>query len=513
MHFSRRQFLRGTSLGLGLLAVAPPLPRWLGEAAAASLSGYAGYRATVGVFLLGGNDGNNVIVPRTSTAHATYLAARPNIGIPLDDLRVINPIGMATGEYGLHPSLEKVASHFEQGRAAVICNVGPLVLPLRKADYQSGAIASPDNLFSHSDQQDAWASAIANPSTIDLPDTLEGKATGWGGRTADRLHPLNPGDYPELTSFGGKPLFSAGGERQPMMVSSSGVLEFKQTNDAAFNTLRANALAGIVDLHDGVTLEASYGGVFDTAQTFSSARATARETAWSALPQATRDFIDGAFTAPAGVTGWTLHTQLYQVVRDLIAGAAPSTSGGLGVRRQMFSVGLGGFDTHAGQGPTQTDLLRQLDFALDAFQQAMLRLETEGLFGPNPPQATLFTMSDFGRTLLENAQNGSDHGWGSHALVLGTRVQGRRLFGTFPNLDLSNGAGNNLDTVDAKGRWIPSLSVDQYGFSLATWLGLGGVADRDYAFPNLTAYVAAATAGGFPSSARAFRIPFMTQDP
>ncbi|MCP3166490.1 DUF1501 domain-containing protein [Myxococcus qinghaiensis] len=513
MSFSRRQFLRGTSLGLGYLAVSSPMPGWLGNAAAATLSGYAGYRATVCVFLLGGNDTNNVLVPRDSINHGLYLDARDTLGIPLNELRPINPVGMAPGAYGLHPSLEKLQALFEQERAAFVCNVGPLTLPMRKVNYELGNVPRPDNLFSHSDQQDAWASGISNPSSVDLPPELEGKATGWGGRTADRLHTLNPGDYPEVTSFGGKALYTTGAERQAMMVSSSGILEMRGTNDGAFNTLRSEALADVVAVHNNVTLEASYGGVFTTAQTFSAARAAARQAAWEALPLATQQYIESRFAPPQGTSGWTLPKQLFQVVRDLIAGAAPSASGGLGVRRQMFSVGLGGFDTHVGQEATQNALLLQVDFALNAFQEAMTRLKTEGLFGANPPQATLFTMSDFGRTLAENSDKGSDHGWGSHAIVLGDRVQGRRLHGTYPNLDLSAGAMNNLDSVDAKGRWLPSLSVDQYGFTLASWLGLGGQADRDHAFPNLTGYVAAATSGGFPAAARSYRIPFLLSDP
>ncbi|QSQ24401.1 DUF1501 domain-containing protein [Pyxidicoccus parkwayensis] len=513
MTLSRRKFLQGASTGLGVLAAASTLPSWLGRADAATLGGYAGYRATVCVFLLGGNDGNNVIVPLGAGPYAQYLAARPNLGLDSTALRVINPVGQPAGSYGLHPSLEKVQALFEQERAAVVCNVGPLVLPMRKADYTSETVARPDNLFSHSDQQDAWASAIANPSTISLPLSLVGKATGWGGRTADKLAGVNPGDYPEVTSFGGKALFAAGAERQPMMVSSSGTLAFRQTGDADFNALQNDALAQVMGFHNNVALAASYGGVFTTAQTFAAARTAARDAAWATLPQATRDAIDALFVPTAqGSATWTLHTQLYQVVRDLIAGAMPTAGGGLGVRRQEFSVGLGGFDTHVGQGPTQEDLLTQLDFSLNAFHQAMTLLKTEGAFGTSPPQATLFTMSDFGRTLLENSDKGSDHGWGSHAIVIGDRVQGRRLYGTFPNLDLSNGAVNNLDTVDAKGRWIPTLTVDQYGFSLASWLGLSGAAERDYAFPNIAGYVAAATANGFPQSARAYKVGFMLPD-
>jgi uncharacterized protein (DUF1501 family) len=513
MTFSRRKFLQGASSSLGFLAAAATLPKWLGEADAATLTGYAGYRATVCVFLLGGNDSNNVIVPLTSGPFAQYRAARPNVGFDQASLLPINPVGLAAGSYGLHPALTRLQALFEQERAAVLCNVGPLVFPMRKTDYTTGSVARPDNLFSHSDQQDAWASAIANPSTAALPVALVGKATGWGGRTADKLHGLNPGEYPEVTSFGGKPLFAAGAERQPMMVSSSGALTFRQTSDANFNALQNGALAQVMGIDNDVTLEASYGGVFTTAQTFATARTTARDAAWNALPQTTRDAIDALFVPPAtGSAGWSLHTQLYQVVRDLVAGAMPTAGGGLGVRRQVFSVGLGGFDTHVGQRATQDALLAQVDFALAAFHQAMNLLRVEGVFGLNPPQATLFTMSDFGRTLMENSDRGTDHAWGSHSIVLGDRVQGRRLYGTFPNLDLSGNAVNNLDSVDSKGRWIPSLTVDQYAYSLAFWLGLNTTAERDYVFPNIAGYVSSAVAGNFPAAARAYRIPFLLPD-
>lgn len=513
MTFSRRKFLQGASSSLGFLAAAATLPKWLSQAEAATLTGYAGYRATVCVFLLGGNDSNNVIVPLAATPYAQYRAARPNVGIDQASLLPVNPVGLAAGSYGLHPALTRLQALFEQERAAVLCNVGPMVLPMRKADYTSATVARPDNLFSHSDQQDAWASAIANPSTISLPLALIGKSTGWAGRTADKIHTLNPGEYPEVISFGGKALLAAGADRQPMMVSPSGSLAFRQTSDANFNALQNAALEQVVGIDNDVTLEASYGGVFTTAQTFATARTTARDAAWAALPQVTRDAIDAQFVPPAtGSAGWSLHTALYQVVRDLIAGATPTAGGGLGVRRQVFSVGLGGWDTHVGQRATQDALLAQVDFALNAFHQSMTLLRDSGFFGTTPPQATLFTMSDFGRTLMENSDRGTDHAWGSHAIVLGDRVQGRRLYGTFPNLDLAGNAVNNLDSVDSKGRWIPSLTVDQYAYSLAYWLGLNTTAERDYVFPNIAGYLAAATANGFPTAARTARVGFLLPD-
>ncbi|MFP2958828.1 DUF1501 domain-containing protein [Myxococcus sp. 1LA] len=513
MSFSRRQFLRGTSSGLGLLAASSALPRWLvGEAEAATLSGYAGYRAIVSVFLLGGNDANNILVPLGATPYAQYRAARPNIGIPQADLLPISPTGLGTNTYGLHPALQKVQTLFGQQRAALVCNVGSLVVPMRKTDYSNGTVARPDNLYSHSDQQDAWASAIANPSTAPVPFELVGKSTGWGGRTADKLHGLNPGEYPEVVSFGGKSLFAAGALRQPMMVSSSGTLAFRTTSDAHFNTLQAEALADVMGHTNGVTLEASYGGIFTQAQTFATSRATARDAAWTVLPAATRTAIDALFVPPTGVTNWTLLTQLYQVLRDLVAGATPTARGGLGLRRQEFSVGLGGFDTHVGQLSTHNSLLTQLDFALDAFYQAVALLRSSGAFGAAPPQATLFTMSDFSRTMVENSDRGTDHAWGGHAIVIGERVAGGRFYGTYPNLDLSANGVNNLDTTDSRGRWIPTLSVDQYAYSLAYWLGLSTAAEREYVFPTLAGYIAAATAGGYPSSARNNRIGFMLSD-
>ncbi|HEX8537412.1 MAG TPA: DUF1501 domain-containing protein, partial [Cystobacter sp.] len=342
MNTSRRQFLRAT----GLLTAAATLPRWLGEANAASATGYSGYRAAICVSLLGGNDSNNLLVPQQETPYAQYLAARPNIGLKQTDLLPINPLGLAAGAYGLHPSLTKLQALFEQGRAAVVCNVGPLVQPMRKSDYTSGTVVRPDNLFSHEDQQEAWSSGIANPSSVILPLALIGKSTGWGGRTADKIHSLNPGEYPEVTSFnGGRVLFAEGAARRPLMVAANGVLSTKESTDTAFNALQKESLAQVLAINNGVTLEASYGGSFAMAQAFASSRTTAREVAWNRLPQATRDAIEALFVPPKDSGGWSLHTQLYQVLRDLVAAATPVANGGLGLKRQLFSVALGGFDT------------------------------------------------------------------------------------------------------------------------------------------------------------------------
>jgi uncharacterized protein (DUF1501 family) len=515
MTTTRRQFLRHATHGLGFLAAAAALPRWVGNAHAASLSGYSGSRVGVCVFLLGGNDSNNILIPRETNAYAQYLAARPNIGLKTDQLDFINPTGMAAGAFALPKTLSRVRAHFEAGRAAFVCNVGPLVNPLTLADYQAGGSAVPENLFSHSDQQDAWANALANPGSSPVPADI--KVSGWGGRTADKLHVLNtsaPLDYPEVTSFGGKALFCTGVDRKPMMVSSTGALAFRTINTppSALDALHQEALTGVMTVHDGNALESAVGGVVGRAQTFATARTDARDAAWASLPQATRDTIDAYFVhpaPPADYARWTLHTQLYQVVRDLVAGAMPTSQGGLGLKRQVFSVGFGSFDTHQNQDEDQPKLLEQLDFSLDAFQKAVTLLETQAAFGSNAPQATVFTMSDFNRTFLENSDRGTDHAWGGHALVLGNRVAGKALYGTFPSFDLS---GSTSISTDSRGRWLPALTVEQYGWSLASWLGLTSAAERDYVFPNLANYVADATTRGFPAQARRAKIAFMQAD-
>ncbi|RYZ43262.1 MAG: DUF1501 domain-containing protein [Myxococcaceae bacterium] len=518
MTTTRRQFLRGATSGLGLLAAVSTLPRWMGSARAATLGGYSGSRVAVCVFLFGGSDSNNVLVPRTGAAHSQYLNARPTIGFTADQLLPITPAGMTAGAYGVHPSLTKVREHFEAGRAAFVCNVGPLVLPLNKARYTASA-SVPESLFSHSDQQDAWATSLANPGSSAVPPGFV--ATGWGGRTADRLHPLNtstPADYPEVTSFGGKPSFCVGLDRKPMMVAADGTLAFRTYNDppSDFDLLQQAALQDVMTVQDGVALETSYANVFSTAATFAAERTRRRDDAWSLLPQTTRDAITGFFTPPPEGATWQLHGQLFQVIRDLVAGALPSSKGGLGLKRQMFSVGFGSFDTHHDQDVDQPKLLAQLDFALDAFYKSVTLLESQtALFGTNTPQATLFTMSDFNRTFLENGDSGTDHAWGGHALVLGSRVAGRKLYGVYPSLDLAA----SLDgSTDERGRWIPTVSVEQYGFTLAAWLGLNTSADRDYVFPNLAPYVAFASdpanAPTLPQAALAqkYRLAFMQVD-
>lgn len=521
MAISRRGFLHHGALGLGALAASSSLARWVRTAGGVSAARYAGYRAGVCVFLLGGNDGNQLAVPLDPAAYGVYKRKRPTLALALpgDTSQPGNPPMLPIApanvpeRYGLHPALPELQRAFTAGTAALVWNVGPLVVPTSLADFRTASHPRPYDLRSHSSQQDAWSSAIPIPGDVD-PSLAR---TGWGGRLGDRLTPLNAalstGDpYPAVTMLGGRRLFAAG-TNLPLATSIRGGLSFSNANNdqlpgSYFRARRAATLdiaqittAGPVDAPFDVALEQAYGGVYTTAIAAADAHKAARDRVWSALPPATTAEITNGFKR-TDKPHWTLTTQLESVLRD-IAGAAHPSSLGLGLKRQLFSVGIGGFDTHDGQREAQDDLFQQLDFALAAFTRGLALLVATGQFGATPPEATLFTMSDFGRTLQENANGGTDHAWGNHMIVLGTRVIGKRVYGTYPTL-----TADLPDSVDSAGRWIPTLTVDQYARGIASWLGASAT-ELDEIFPNHPRYVAAAGTRTLPPQFTWDRVPFM----
>lgn len=527
MTLGRRGFLRGASGALGFFGAAAAMNKVLSsDAFAATLAGYGGYRAIVNVFLLGGNDGNNVLVPLTESGgtgpYDRYLAARPNVGLKKtkSELLPISPVGLPADSYGVHFKMTNVKALFDAGKAAFICNAGPLVTPLTKTTYL-GTGEKPESLFSHPDQQDAWASAIANPHSVVLPPSLQSAGrTGWGGRVADRIDTIaghgGDGLYPETVFFSGKGLFGVGAARKALAVGATGMYGLKAVADTAFMDFRDETLAGLFAITNDSDPEEAYGNISSAAMIYADQRNAARDAAWTWLPVATRNAINAAFGttttdgAALAASDGSLKSQIYQTIRDIVAGAVTLANGGLGLRRQIFSVGLGGFDTHSGQRAAQDALLDEVDDAIGAFQGAIEAIETSGVFGTLPPQATLFTMSDFGRTLVENADGGSDHAWGNHVIVVGSRVAGQKLYGAYPNLDMSGGGASNNDTTDSRGRWIPTLCVDQVANTLAIWLGANNTtADRPYLFPNIQGFVDAAVAGGFPAHTKQFNLGFM----
>lgn len=437
---SRRRFVGG--LGSGLLAGAlPSFP------ALAQTSG--DYKALVCVFLFGGNDGNNMIVPTDAAGFARYAGIRGDntagsgaIGLPQSQLLALPPAS-GTAQFGAHPEFTELQQVWNAGDLAVLFNVGPLAQPLTKAEYATARLR-PDNLFSHADQQAQWQSAVSQGLS----------RSGWGGRMADVVRNRNPGaSVPPLISLVGRDLFTVGNNTAALSVPQNGNFGLSSFGGSA-NAAVANALQQLLAADRGNSLVAS---AQDTVTA-----AIASSAVLNPVLGGNSSAINSLFAGQSN----SVSRQLLQVARMI---EARST---LAVTRQIFYVTLGGFDTHNSQIATQANLFGQLSPALKSFQDAMAQLGVAD-------QVTTFTLSDFGRTLKPASGGGSDHAWGNHQLIMGGAVRGRTFYGQFPEHSL--GGPND---ISSEGRWLPTTSVDQYGATLARWFG---VADVDLAtvFPNL----------------------------
>ena len=447
-HPGRRHFLQSagalTALGLGArLNVLDLIPE-------AGAQGVTDYKALVCVFLFGGNDGNNTVVPYDSAGYAQYAAVRTaasGIQIAQAQLLPIQPPSTAT-PFGLHPNLPELQSLFVQRKLAILANVGTLVQPTSKTQYQAKQV--PLSLFSHSDQQAQWQSSISN--------TVVG--TGWGGRIADRMASFNAGSgFPVVTSLDGSVLFATGKATAPLSIPVSGSFALAGYNNSAASTARLAALKQF--LGQGST------NTFVNAANAIGSQAIALSATMSPILASTTSSVAPIFAAldAANTTG----KALYQVAKTIEARAVT------GAKRQIFFVGLGNFDTHSNQAPTQANLLAQLAPALKAFYDATVALGVGS-------QVTTFTLSDFGRTFQPASGAGTDHAWGNHHFILGDAVKGGEMYGQYPTLAL----GGPSD-AENRGRWIPTTAVDQYGATLARWFGVPA-ADLVTVFPNLPAF-------------------------
>ena len=437
MHSStRRTFIRQAACAaLGTSGLVSTI--WdLRKLSAATFSAATDYKALVCVFLHGGNDGNNVIIPHDSTGYASYAATRGALAIPQASLLPITFLDGDTRDFGFHPKLPELQSLFNQGKLALVSNVGTLVGPITKSDYLSGGAAVPPQLFSHADQSVQWQSSA--------PDHVTN--VGWGGLVADLLNSLNGNSSVSLTiSVAGTNTFEVGNTVIPFQVSPVGNFALTGFNGSANANIRLQAFKDLLAQPHNNLLEQAYADRVT--------RSIAVNEILAAVPASTTAFPNSE-----------LGRQLKMVARFINARA------NLGMQRQIFFCAVQGYDTHSGQLTAQSSLLAELSQALSAFYSATVQMGVD-------QQVTTFTASDFGRTFTTNGV-GSDHGWGSHQFVLGGAVVGGRLYGTFPTL-----AVNGPDDT-GQGRWIPTTSVDEFSATMASWFGVAA-SDLPTVFPNI----------------------------
>lgn len=477
---SRRDFLRHLAClaaSGGAAALIPQL-RMIGSALASETSTTAGYKALVCVYLAGGNDAWNMLVP-TDARYATYAASRSGVynstsnpgGLAIDKpqlLSLTGASGSGSSNYGMHPSMPELRALYNSKKLAFVSNVGTLVRPITKALYTTAA-NRPPQLYSHSDQENLWHVGTAKDNAI-----------GWGGHSASALKITSPNPNTMLSpciSIAGNNKFELGPSVNAYQMSSGGLSKLSgvcnPTNCSGSSGQRDVALnAMLVDTYQS-TLANGYAQVM----------------------QRGRDLfglLNDGLAGPNGTistpfpSGNSLADQLKMVARMIKLSRAQNYA-----QRQIFYVRFGGFDMHAGLmgagNSNHAALLLKISQGLDAFWTALGSFNAQN-------DVTAFTMSEFGRTLSSNG-SGSDHGWGSLQMVLGGAVQGGRIYtdggagsplNVFPDQSINLVNGSNTNPVAfARGQFIPGIGVEQYAATLANWMGVTDVAEQNAIFPNL----------------------------
>jgi uncharacterized protein (DUF1501 family) len=497
---NRRDFLRQSScaaLGATGLVNALALMRLM-TAAMAQGSQAPDYKALVCIFLYGGHDANNLLVPAgqrtTNPLIADYETGRGILSLPADSLQPLTSPASTSAftkhhagvvsPMGLHPAASPLATLFNAGKLAFVCNVGTLAYPIpTRLDLINRTVPVPPQLFSHEDQQTQWQSSIA-----DRPF-----ASGWGGRTADLLNSsYNSSAASKVSmsiSLGGVNSFQVGtaGEVDQYCIGPTGSTylsgfdavggdanpyDLALNPDGNYKTSdAAKRLKGFDDL-----MRLTHANLHEESYSRVVSRARAKEgvvgAAFTAAAATGIDF-DGLFAGAPTSLGDQLKT-----VAKLI-----SSREVLGNNRQIFFCQVYGYDLHQEHLSYHTTLLAELSAALLAFHDA---LQAVGAWN----NVTTFTASDFNRSLTPNSPDpvkaGSDHAWGSHAMVMGGSVHGGDIYGHFPSLKTGAAAGS-IDTNSGRGDWIPDISVDQYSAVLARWMGAGS-SELETIFPNLSRF-------------------------
>ena len=424
---TRRDFMKAALTSVGALGAFGKF----GEMNALA-STTAPYQALVCIYLSGGNDSNNMVIPIATAQqnYSLYAKGRQTLALPQAGLQTIQN---GADTYGLHPLMPEMAALYTAGNAAILANVGMLVQPTTPAIFQQNLLAQlPSQLFSHSDQTSQWQAAIPNGTA----------STGWGGRVEDNLlsqYNANAGFTP-VTSTSGCGLFCTGQQTFAATVPVGGA----SLLEGASTPSRLAAVQQLMTFDNGLKLVSAANANFNRGVGFSTTLTNALKTAK----------VNTVF--PNTLIGLQLQT-VAQIM---------SIRAALGIGRQIFFCQLGGFDTHGAQQPTQDPLLQQLSQAVGAFYTATQEVGTDAL-------TTTFTASEFGRTLQPNGNAGTDHAWGSHHFIIGTGVsgggslRGGQIWGQFPSLAL--GGPNDANT---RGTMVPTTSVDQYSATMAEWFGV-----------------------------------------
>jgi len=442
---SRRDFLRSTVKSAAVLGAGSVLAKF-GEMNALAV-GSTGYQALVCIYLQGGNDGHNTIIPMATAQQnfSLYQQTRQGLALPQASLH-----GILNGgdSYGLHPSLPELQGLYNQGKAAVLANVGNLVTPIDRTAYQSNNLSLvPSALFSHTDQATQWQSAV--------PNSLA--RSGWGGRLADAMQSQNSGaTFPSVASMAGCGLFCTGQQTYPASVpppngntGATGIAPLM--GPSYYGSATAADMQQLLSFDNGLQLVQANNGILTRGNNYANTL--------SGLLQASN------ITTPFPASN-PLAAQLLTVANVM------SVRSQLGLSRQIFFCQLGSFDTHASQHATQQTLLKQLSQAVASFYAATQELGIS-------QQVTTFTVSEFGRTLTPSGNDGSDHAWGNHHFILGGAVQGGKFYGSFPELAV----GSSID-ANNRGTFIPTTSIAQYGATLAQWFGVPS-ANISNIFPNI----------------------------
>jgi uncharacterized protein (DUF1501 family) len=441
MRIHRRSFIRYASLAAGG-SVVGLRPFGSLNAFAQSAAPPSDYKALVCVFLFGGNDANNTLVPFETAAYQNYAKFRGPLALPQSQLLQL----ASMPKFALHGSLPEIRQLIDSGDAALIANVGTLLEPTTRANV-TAQLNLPSNLFSHADQQLQWQNGALSAAT----------STGWAGRMSDLLGKSynSYASIPMITSVAGDTLFCDGQSTDPLTVVPGNLAGVTCGEGAAECATREDLAQSFLSFESGLSLVQADNAISQDAYRYAS---VLTEAVSSTAPLSTVFPANNPFA-----------TQLQQIAQLM------QVRSSFGVNRQIFFAGVGNFDTHANQFAQQSVLLAQFSSALSAFYQATQELGIASA-------VTTFTMSDFSRAFQPNSNSGSDHGWGSHHIVLGGAVRGAKLYGTYPTLALGG-----PDDSGANGRWIPSTSSVQYAATLASWFGVGS-SQLSSIFPSLGAF-------------------------